>query len=59
MATRQEIRLDKNLNPETKVYRIARQLKEQHKMDVDLWYSILELKDKYIKSILPEKNERD
>lgn len=49
--TKEEIRLS-NFNPETKVYQIARQLREQDKIDVDLWYAILELKDKHMKDIL-------
>ena len=39
--TTTEIRLNQNVNPETKVYRIARQLREQNRIDTDLWYSIL------------------
>lgn len=39
--TTTEILLNKNINPETKVYCIARQLREQNRIDADLWYAIL------------------
>lgn len=46
-----EIRLDNSLNPETRVYLIARKLHTEDKINSDLWYAILDLKDKHIKDI--------
>lgn len=47
MNGKKQIRCDDSLNPETKVYLIGRYLHENGKIDDDLWYSILELKDKH------------
>lgn len=46
-----KIRLDESLNPETRVYLIARELHEEGKINSDLWYAILDLKDKHFKDI--------
>ena len=42
---KEKVRLNKNINAITKVYAIAKYLKEQNRIDDDLWYSILELID--------------
>lgn len=42
------IRLDESLNPETRVYMIANELHKAGKINSDLWYAILDLKDKHL-----------
>ena len=42
----------KEYNPETKVYNIGRILHDEGHLNDDLWYAILELKNKYLKNIL-------
>jgi len=51
------ILLDTSLNPETRVYRIARELRENNRINDELWYAILDLKEKHFKDILFEENE--
>jgi len=57
--TTTEIRLNQNINPETKVYCIARQLRDHNRINIDLWYAILELKDKHINIIDKSKAESE
>lgn len=45
------ILLDKDINTVTKVYRIARELKKENRINDILWYAILELKNENIKNI--------
>ena len=52
-----KILYNKKLSPETKVYRIARLLHEDNELHVDLWYAILDMKDKYIETIMKEKDD--
>ena len=42
------ILLNNDLEPEVKLYKIAKILKENNKICDQLWYAILEFKDKYI-----------
>ena len=42
------ILLSNNLEPEVKLYKIAKILKENNKICDQLWYAILEFKDKHI-----------
>lgn len=51
-----KIRLDNSLNPETRVYLIARELHIEGKINSDLWYAILDLKDEHIKDIQIDAN---
>ena len=53
----QQIRLDKNLNAITKVYRIAKELKNENKIDTDLYYAILEMKDENLDKITFDPND--
>ena len=53
-----KILLNKELNPETKVYRIARELKNENRINDELWYAILELKDKHLKDIVFKKETK-
>ncbi len=46
------ILLNDNINSITKVYRIARKLKEYNKINDQLWYAILEMKNDHIKNIM-------
>lgn len=46
-----QILMNKEYNPESKVYLIGKELKKEDRMNDYLWYAILELKDKYIKDI--------
>lgn len=46
------ILLDTNINSITKVYRIAKKLKVDNKINDQLWYAILEMKDDNIKNIM-------
>ena len=52
-----KILLDTSLNPETRVYRIAHELHENNRINDELWYAILDLKEKHFKDILFEENE--
>ena len=47
-----EILYNKDYNPETKVYNIAKILKNEYHIAFNLWYAILELKDKHIRDII-------
>lgn len=46
------ILLNDNINSITKVYRIAKKLKEEKRINEQLWYAILEMKDDNIKNIM-------
>lgn len=46
------ILLNANINSITKVYRIAKKLKEQNQINDQLWYAILEMKDDNIENIM-------
>ena len=37
----------KDLSPEEKIYLIARELRQHSDINMDLWYAILELKEKH------------
>ena len=52
-----KILYNKKLSPETKVYRIARLLHENDELHTDLWYALLDMKDKYIEIIMKEKDD--
>lgn len=52
MINTHKILLDDTLNPESKVYLIANILKEENLLWDDLWYAILEMKDKHLKDIM-------
>lgn len=49
------ILLDKDINVVTKVYRIAKELKKENRINDQLWYAILELKNENIKNIIFEE----
>lgn len=46
-----QILMNKEYNPESKVYLIGKELKKEGRINDYLWYAILELKNKYIKDI--------
>ena len=46
-----KIRLDESLNPETRVYLIANYLNDIGQINSDLFYAILDLKDKHLRDI--------
>jgi len=46
------ILLNDDINSITKVYSIAKKLKEDNKIPDQLWYAILEMKDDNIKNIM-------
>ena len=43
--------LHSSVNPETKVYMIARLLQEAGRLHPALWYAVLELKDKHLSEL--------
>ena len=47
--------LDKDINTVTKVYRIAKELKKESRINDQLWYAILELKNENFKNIIFEE----
>ena len=56
MDEKTKIRCDQSLNALTRVYLIANYLHDQGKIDSDLWYSILDLKDENLKDLQIEYN---
>ena len=46
------ILLNANINSITKVYRIAKKLKDSKRINDQLWYAILEMKDDNINNIM-------
>ncbi len=46
-----------SVNPETKVYLIGRKLHERKEIPSELWYAILELKDKHLKELQVDWDE--
>ena len=58
MKDTKKILLDSSLNPESKVYLIASILKEEDKIWDDLWYAVLDLKDKHLNDIMTKETLR-